>query len=266
MIALRETLRSGQKSKDDIVLQRRHFERAFSVVRPSVGERERAKYEAMGKKYGVTVEESAADTQTMVEEVTLKNDPMETEAASANIENECYEKLGDVTEDVTEDVVMTVDKQEMLSHQEEDLIRINDVTSVACREPHGVTPPRPALRFLEDMEVRISDKCENAEAAGQIGAVIETSENGNDVLVDLLYVNGQVHVSADNVEPSLPEEGDRVKILVWDAGEESGLVLTIDEDDNAKVEVGGAESEAVTNVYSLEKLCKIYVGPSGAGL
>ena len=45
-----------------------------SVLRPRVGERERAKYEAMGKKYGVTVEESA-------EEVTLKNDPMETEEA-----------------------------------------------------------------------------------------------------------------------------------------------------------------------------------------
>ena len=71
------------------------------------------------------------------------------------------------------------------------------------------------------MEVRISDKCENAEAAGQIRAVIETSENVNDVLVDL------------------PEERDRVKTRVRDAGEESGLVLTIYEDDNAKFEVGG---------------------------
>jgi len=55
MNALRESLKRG-KSEGGIVVEREHFERAFRVVRPSVGGKDRERYQAMGRKYGVREE------------------------------------------------------------------------------------------------------------------------------------------------------------------------------------------------------------------
>ena len=51
MIALRDVLRAG-KMTGDVLVQSEHFERAFSSVRPSVGGRDRERYQAMARKYG----------------------------------------------------------------------------------------------------------------------------------------------------------------------------------------------------------------------
>merc|ERR1719510_199652 len=51
MIALRDLLRAGRMT-GDVLVQSEHFERAFSSVRPSVGGRDRERYQAMARKYG----------------------------------------------------------------------------------------------------------------------------------------------------------------------------------------------------------------------
>ena len=54
MLALREVLKSGQMTGTEILLQPRHFQAAFSSVRPSVGARDRQRYEVMRRRYGVS--------------------------------------------------------------------------------------------------------------------------------------------------------------------------------------------------------------------
>ena len=71
MLALREVLKSGQMTGTEILLQQRHFQAAFSSVRPSVGPRDRQRYEVMRRRYGVSpgAEESeeAGEIETKIE-------------------------------------------------------------------------------------------------------------------------------------------------------------------------------------------------------
>ena len=57
MIALRDLIKAGRMA-GDVLVQSEHFERAFSSVRPSVGGRDRQRYQAMGTKYGVAQPQS----------------------------------------------------------------------------------------------------------------------------------------------------------------------------------------------------------------
>jgi len=51
MNALRESLKKGD-NKGGIMVEKEHFERAFRVLRPSVGDKDRVRYQAMGRRYG----------------------------------------------------------------------------------------------------------------------------------------------------------------------------------------------------------------------
>ena len=141
------------------------------------------------------------------------------------------------------------------------MIRINEVTSVSLTsteagEMEDETLPRPELRFLPGMEVRVSDKCEDPAISGHCGVVMVTRDRGNKVKVLMDGSNQPFEVSADNLEPSLPEEGDRVKSLVWgvtSSQECAATVKSIDEEDNASVIFG----DGVTFTFPLKKLCKI---------
>merc|ERR1711934_7938 len=96
----------------------------------------------------------------------------------------------------------------------------------------------PELRFLPGMEVRVSDRCEDVAISGHCGVVTDTMDNGNKLTI-LIGKNSSHEVSVENLEPSLPEEGDRVKTLVWGVTsnhECSGTVQSIDDEDNASVE------------------------------
>merc|ERR1719193_2769421 len=56
MAALREAIRGGVSCNSPAVVEERHFEKAFATIKPSVGEKERARYEALKGKYGQTSE------------------------------------------------------------------------------------------------------------------------------------------------------------------------------------------------------------------
>ena len=62
MIALRDLLRAG-KMAGDVLVQSEHFERAFSSVKPSVAGRDRERYEAMGRKYGLTQSQPQTESE-----------------------------------------------------------------------------------------------------------------------------------------------------------------------------------------------------------
>merc|ERR1719264_9649 len=163
-----------------------------------------------------------------------------------------------------------------MSNIQEEEIRINEVTSMSdtCIEDESKTGSSfPELRFLPGMEVRVSAKCEDDAISGHCGVVTDTMDNGNKLTI-LIGKNSSHEVSVENLEPSLPEEGDRVKTLVWGVTsniggtfdgnggsfdgiggsfESAGTVQSIDEEDNASVKFVNGD----THPFPLEKLCKI---------
>ena len=165
MIALRDVLRAG-KMAGDVLVQSEHFERAFSSVRPSVGGRDRERYQAMGRKYGVTQPQSQPQTETETE--------------------------------------------------------------------------RPELRFCPGMLVRLGS---------QSGLVLGLT---SDLQVEVRLGSETATVSAQDLKPTRPGQGDSVKCLAWDSLENMGLVNTIDEN-IVFVEF----SPEVTETFHLEKLCKV---------
>ena len=109
------------------------------------------------------------------------------------------------------------------------------------------------------MEVRVSDSCEVAAIAGHIGVVTAVSEAADcrvEVsILDLAGPSGCQHsVPAGSLEPSLPGEEDRVKILV--RGGHLGLasVTAISEEDVATVTLAGGGDTAT---FPVDKLCKV---------
>ena len=206
-------------------------------MKPSVGERERAKYEAMGQKYGVSLDVEM--TEPMQEEV------METSNGLLRSDN--------TTNIISQDVVMNNEGQE-----EEGGIRINEVTSMSDTskedEDDTLSQKRPELRFLPGMEVRVSDKCEDAVISGQCGIVAgDVSSVIRPWSVRVYFKNSiLVKVEAENLEPSLPEEGDMVMTLVEDTPDCPGTVQSIDDEDNASVKFLNGD----THTFPLEKLCK----------
>ena len=235
MLALREVLRSGQMTGTEIMLQQRHFQAAFSSVRPSVGARDRQRYEVMRRRYGVSqgAEESeeAGEIETKIE---IDGD-------------------GDDGEKVESEL--------------SDDIKIQDVVTVGDMEEEDEADDgggcdgssRPELRFLPGMEVRVSDSCEVADIAGHIGVVTAVSEAADcRVEVSILDVAGpsscQHSVPAGSLEPSLPGEEDRVKILVRGGHLGLATVTAISDEDVATVTLVG---DGDTATFPVDKLCKV---------
>ena len=73
MAALREAIRGGATSKSEALVEERHFEKAFASVKPSVGEKERARYEVLKAKYGHGVEED--ETATIKKTMSVHSSP-----------------------------------------------------------------------------------------------------------------------------------------------------------------------------------------------
>ena len=73
MAALREAIRGGATSKSEALVEERHFEKAFASVKPSVGEKERARYEVLKAKYGHGVEED--ETATIRKTMSVDSSP-----------------------------------------------------------------------------------------------------------------------------------------------------------------------------------------------
>ena len=114
-----------------------------------------------------------------------------------------------------------------------------------------VDPNRPDLRYLPGMEVRVSDKSSETSISGDTGVVVDTGDNGESVSV--LCQSGTWDVNVADLEPSLPEEGDQVKSLVWEERSGVGTVVNIDDDDNAVIKF----TDEARVSYQLEKLCKV---------
>ena len=217
MLALREVLKSGQMTGTEILLQQRHFQAAFSSVRPSVGPRDRQRYEVMKRRYGVSPgAEESEETGEIETKIEIDGD-------------------GDVD---------GVDDGEKVESELSDDIKIQDVVTVGDMEVEddggGCDGSRPELRFLPGMEVRVSDSCEVADIAGHIGVVTAVSEAADcrvEVSILDLAGPGSSHhsVPAGSLEPSLPGEEDPVKILVRGGHPGLASVTAISEEDVATV-------------------------------
>ena len=81
---------------------------------------------------------------------------------------------------------------------------------------------------------------------------MDIGDHGNTVSV--LCQSGTWSVNVSDLEPSLPEEGDEVKSLVWEESSGVGTVVSIDDDDNAVIKFSDDEAQVSCQ---LEKLCKV---------
>ena len=61
-------------------------------------------------------------------------------------------------------------------------------------------------------------------------------------------------VNVKDLEPSLPEEGDIVKSLLWDDHSDVATVVSIDDDDNAVIKLSDTEE---SKTCQIDKLCKV---------
>ena len=75
----------------------------------------------------------------------------------------------------------------------------------------------------------------------------------SDLQVEVRLGSDTATVSAQDLEPIRPGQGDSVKCLVWDSLETLGVVSSIDEEHKALVQF----SPEVTETFQLEKLCKV---------
>jgi len=114
------------------------------------------------------------------------------------------------------------------------------------------------LRYLQDMMIRVKDTSKVPSAAGKTGIVKNIRKN-NKVTVLLEGINfdgskSQRVVPSHELEPFMPEEGDKVKLLLTGASDEVGQVVGIDEEDICEVKIGD-----FTDYIQVDNLCKIEV-------
>jgi len=387
MIALKESMRKGV-NKGGIVVEKDHFERAFMVLRPSVGGRDRERYEAMGRKYGersevievsketqkiqsesevvndgqsdnevemlepessfkefrldaafdgknneedrdlVTngeVEQSATSSDTLVTDrdivsvfdisidddksntpVTFENnkdDPEPNgmsfdkedmsiktlvqsdpeELPKKNFENLVGGKENNKTE--TDDFVLEtfvsaddnlqlkspkVDKSMKSSPNKSEAVQVrtpkisiltpervnlSEISKHSYPSKQEIQTPGVKLRFLPDMVIRVKDTATVMGIAGKTGKIKSVKAGGEQVTVKVEGMSSTRIVMVDELETNLPEEGDKVKSLVWGSSTNVGEMVSLDEEDNAVVNYSGEQK-----TFLIDMLCKVEFG------
>jgi len=117
----------------------------------------------------------------------------------------------------------------------------------------------PCMRFLPDMLIRVIDSCTVKDAAGKTGKILSSRQGkgaGGSLNVKLDGLIAARIVKPTDLEPMIPEEGDKVKSLVVTVGalEEIGELLTLDDEDQAHVKYPSQECPVKVH---LETLCKV---------
>ncbi|XP_046987782.1 transcription elongation factor SPT5 [Schistocerca americana] len=101
-----------------------------------------------------------------------------------------------------------------------------------------------------DIEVRIKDTHEDTGLSGQTGII--TGISGGMCSVFLLQEDRTVNILAEHLEPVLPQQGDRVKVILGEEREAVGKLISIDNQDGVvKVESGDVK------MLQLRFLCKL---------
>jgi len=118
-----------------------------------------------------------------------------------------------------------------------------------------IPAPGVELRFLPDMVIRVVDNSTVKDIGGKSGKIVGVRAGGEKATVKLDGLSGARIVSVKEVEVELPEEGDKVKSLVWGSPPEVGEVVSLDDDDNAVVKFSGGQ-----RTIQIDMLCKVEVG------
>jgi len=112
------------------------------------------------------------------------------------------------------------------------------------------------LRFLPDMIIRVVDSSKVPSAAGRTGTVRNIRKNAK--VTVLLEGLSQRIVNASELEPFMPEEGDKVKFLIPNSTKETGKVLSMNDEDICKVKM---DSDGTIQNIVIDNLCKIDPNP-----
>jgi len=347
MNALRESLKRG-RNEGPVMVEKEHFEKAFRVLKPSVGVKDRARYETMGKRYGdrdpvddnvegmhakqgvgneilsdnevEMIEPQISDAESNLIPVggTSHSDESNpdcnvaiqeektNDSISTQIVTDEITKVNDVPdpdsnkdrEDSNEDILETfVSKKDLIDLEASTVTssfpNSNETTAkhlsdgktqsttaiatpkISIRSPDNLNgevskfyssiaiEPKPLeiknpgveLRFLPDMVIRVVDNSTVKEIGGKAGKIVSVRGGGEKATVKLEGLSGARIVSVKEVEVELPEEGDKVKSLVWGSPPEVGEVLSLDDDDNAVVKFRDEQMS-----IQIDMLCKVEMG------
>jgi len=350
MNALRESLKRGRNNEGPLMVEKEHFERAFRVLKPSVGVKDRARYETMGKRYGErapvddTVEDihteqgvgneilgdnevemiepqvsdaesnlipvgrslqcdelslvcnAAVQEENSIDSISTQNVTDETKTVNDITAPESNHDKTENNEDILEtfvskeDVIDLEENTEKSSFLKSTEPTANLSSDRKIQKPSAVTTPKisirspdnlngevskfyssiaivpePAavevknpgveLRFLPDMIIRVVDNSTVKEIGGKAGKIVTVRSGGELATVKLEGLSGARIVSVKEVEVELPEEGDKVKSLVWGSPPEVGEVISLDDDDNAVVKFREEQK-----TIQIDMLCKVEVG------
>jgi len=316
MNALRDSMKRGN-NEGAVMVEKEHFEKAFRVLKPSVGGKDRARYEVMAKRYGerevmdiMVVNENGNTDEGRVNDILSDNDEVEM-IEPHNEPNNGLSQQKDASNGV-HTVLSPVRNQDLKNQEPNKIIKDNvlgpspenldkmasssqpvKATEKHLSEKHSdpkpvITPkisikspdnlncevskfydsialapnvlvpeiqtPGVELRFLPDMVIRVMDNSTVKEIGGKAGKIVSVRAGGEQANVKLEGLSGARIVPVKEVEVELPEEGDKVKSLVWGSPPEVGVVVSLDDDDNAVVQF---KEEQKT--IQIDMLCKVEV-------
>jgi len=271
-----------------VIVENHHFEKALSCIRPSVNEKDRLKYLAMGNKYAATSDNCSEDKkkisacsdlpEKMLDEIgsSITANFSQSVTSTSIHENQapdavssCSDNTANILEDIntpnTTEISPDTSMNPTSSKSPNNAppttpSKMNDEVSnfYSSIEEDSNMPSSDAgnadveLRFLPDMIIRVMDSTCVKEIAGKAGKIVNVRSGGGKATVKIEGLSGARIVAVKEIEVELPEEGDKVKSLIWGSSTEVGSVESLDDNDNAVVKYSNHQS-----IIQIDMLCKV---------
>lgn len=246
---------------------KRHFDRAFQVVKPSVSGREKKKYNLMRKQYS---SEYSADVGVLDKDLPktgpdASDELMEDEAINTEEEEEVVLQMEE-----DDNSVATVDKTDNATPAN---VSTSAYSSLVKAKPLGGTvlqeriqqdafrTSTSGLRFLERMYVRIKDSSESAHkgSQGHIANITQGEDTQGrrcSITLDDIGVLAE-GVPLDDLEPFTPDFQEWARLLIPGSCDTIARVVFLDEDTD-EVTVEMRLEDGVKNLYgTLDNVCKV---------
>ena len=170
MAALREAIRGGVAGSSQGAVEERHFEQAFATIKPSVGEKERARYEALKVKYGQGSEEDeSVTTSQMSLEIENQKNNVDVEEKEGELESmlPVNREVDTIEDDLGGGRESNMNRNEIDAGQEKyDAALESPSQTISSGELNTSADSASRLRFLPHMMVMVKDSAMSYETPG----------------------------------------------------------------------------------------------------
>lgn len=235
------------------VVEERHFEKAFATIKPSVGEKERARYEALKVKYGQgNVDDESVTTSRMSLKIENQKNNMDVEEKEGELGSmlPVNREVDTIEDDLGGGRESNMNGNEIDAGQEKyDAALENPSQSISSDELSISANSGNRLRFLPHMMVMVKDSAMSNESlgspnklAGCSGRILSLRHGESLACVtDKSSIESVVQVA--DLMPELPEEGDLVASLRPEDTCQVGKLESVDDKDQARVAFSAASLE-----------------------